>query len=583
MQNLVGKLPFLNFGVKDFSMVLPLKTQNSQIYLSGSPSIAGYKLVRMYATIIRNQGSGTSLALKLDLSKTNIAETIGKIAPFALPILKKIPFLNQDVGTDLLIAPKGISDIKFSENDANPLKINQGITFQADIPFPSGSACSSDPFCKVAKIILPPGIVLHLDTSIISASDFKLTASIGGTLNLPGGLAVSKAGMEVRVGEDTSIGIVGQLALNNPKLVFTARIYAAPSGVLMEMIAAGCWNNAFHLGLVDICNIHGSVGVGATIISEVSLGGEVHFGVGSCSSGQPLKAQAYIGLNTVEPQNNYFYANFPQGLSINAFMKALCIDLSIIPKAITNTGLEPGFLASYTAGASGKSIPEINLFIPPGLQVNGTVNILGVKASANISSSPSNGIYASFALSKLNAGGLLQMTAANDPSRGPYLIADLRPPHVKVEASGLIKVLGFKQEATLSIGLNSMSVQTKGKILGIFDADITLTASIGGSFSSSAFECRGKFSSSFFSTITNGVKKVSESAAKAASSAIDAAQNLVNSRSGDFKKANEKLEDAKRGVSKAQGSFNDGANKVKSLKDKLDHVCPSRHCKSGAL
>ncbi len=581
MQSLVGKLPFLNFGVEDFNMLLPLNTQNSEIFLSGSPSIAGYKLVRMHATITRNQGSGTSLALKLDLSKTNVAETIGKIAPFALPILKKIPLLNQDVGTDIIIAPKGISDLKFSKDDV-PIKVNQGITFQANIPFPSGSACNSDAFCKVAKIILPPNIVLHIDTSIVSAADFKLMASISGSLNLPGGLAITRAGMEIRVGEDTSIGIVGQLALKNPKLVFTSRIYASPSGVIMEMIAAGCWNNAFHLGLIDICNIHGSAGVGATIITELSLGGEVHFGVGSCSHGQPLKAKAYVGVNTIEPKNNYFYANFPQGLSIDAFMKALCIDLSFIPKPITSTGLEPGFLASFTASAAGKSIPEINLFIPPGLQVNGTVNILGVKASANISSSPSKGIYASFSLSKLDAGGLLQMTAANDHSRGPYMIADLRPPHVKVEASGIITVLGITAEATLSIGLKGMSVKVKGNILGIVQAEITLTAATGGgSFSSSKFECSGKFSNSFFSTITEGIKKASEGAAKAASSAIDAAQNLVNSRSGDFKKANDKLEDAKRAISKAQGSFNNGGNKVKSLKNKLNHVCPSRHCKSG--
>ena len=208
-----------------------------------------------------------------------------------------------------MISSEDINNLKLSTDDLkHALDIKHGITLKADVPLPPGSSCSSDPFCVVVKKILPPNTIFHFDSSIVSTTNFQMVASLSGSIPLSRGLTLTHIGLEIQVGEETSIGLIGQIAL--PNIDFTARIYAAPSGVIMEMIAAGCLYKAFGLPLLDICNIKGSIGFGETLITEISLGGEIRFGTGTCSSDPPLIAAGYIGLNTVEPQKNYFYVNF---------------------------------------------------------------------------------------------------------------------------------------------------------------------------------------------------------------------------------------------------------------------------------
>ena len=245
-------------------------------------------------------------------------------------------------------------------------------------------------------------------------------------------------------------------------------------------------------------------------------------------------------------------------MTLSVLLKALCVDTSSIPSVIANSGYEPGFLVSFTASESGKSIPEINLYIPPGLQINGTENILGVKASANISASPSVGIYASISLSPLDAGGLFQIyRSSSERDKGPLMIADLRPPeHISVIANGYISVLGISVEGKLSITKQSMSTTIQGKILGIADASFTVTSSSNGPFSVSQFHASGHFESSFFSTIQSGIRDASKRVYDSASSAIDKAKHLVDRQKDISGEANKALNIAKNGVSQAKEEVN---------------------------
>ena len=74
LQEISGSLPFLNFAIKDFNMIMPLKADMTQIFFSGTPVIAGYTTVSMSATVLRKQKSGSFLVLKLDLGNTNLAQ-----------------------------------------------------------------------------------------------------------------------------------------------------------------------------------------------------------------------------------------------------------------------------------------------------------------------------------------------------------------------------------------------------------------------------------------------------------------------------------------------------------------------------
>ena len=578
LEAIASSLPFLNFDIKDASLVLPLETGFSQIFLSGKPVIAGFTIIHMSATIIDQDGD-VKIAVGFELGNPNLAHILGQIAPIASSALRLIPFLDQEIDTNIIIAPEDLVDVSLVKEDLHNLILKRGITVRAAIPFPSDSKCGMDPFCKVVKLLLPADTVLNIDSTIISPTSFNLVASLVGDIDIPGGLTITQAGMEIRAGEDTSIGIVGKISFLG--IDFTTRVYASASGVVIQMIAAGCWQNAFFIPILDICNIQGSVGFGSTMITELSLGAEVRIGVGSCSK---LTAVGYIGLNTMEPRNNYYYATFPQGLTLSALLGALCINTNAIPSPIANTGLQPGFKSSFTAGPLGKSIPEIGLYIPPGLNLNGTVNILGLEATCNISVSPTEGLYVAIALPPISVGNLLHMYASSsDQSRGPYLIADLRSSRISVEASGYLSVLGISVESTLSISQQSMSLSFQGSILGIVDANVTLSAPVIGSFSSAEFQVSGSFSSNIFEIVEDAIRDAADIAANAASSALGAAQDLVDLKREALQAASRGLESARGTLSSVQRRFDEAVREVNKLIDRVDGICRIRSCGSSEL
>ena len=562
-------------------MVLPLDANFSQVFFSGKPTIAGYTVACMTATVVKDQyDNEIDVVVELDLGSANLAGVIGEIAPFASSILRLLPFLNQDVDLALIMSPKHITDLSLSRGNEQ-LIINQGITIKAEIPFPSSSSCGADPFCKFLSLILPSDTVLYLDSTIINTNDFQLIASLTGDISL-GGLTITHAGMELRVSDEhTSIGIIGKMSLRNPRLDFTIRLFLSQTGMVLELTAAGCWRDA--LGLpINICNVRGSFGIGpATGITELSLGGEVHLG-GKCDGQDPLIAIGYVGLNTVEPQKNYYYASFPNGLTIDSLLQILCIPINSLPSPIANTGFKPGFTTSFNGSPLPKVFPEIDLYIPPGFNLKGAVNIFGFEVKANVSISPSEGMYVSIELEPLEVGNLFRMYASrSDRTHGPYLTADLRTNVVpKVEASGYLYVLGFSVEASLTITKESMSATIEGRILNIVDAGITVTAPVTGIFSSAEFGVKGYFKNSFFNQIESAIDNAAEGLADVTDAAVGVAQAVFDTASEVFDSASDGLAGARRSVDRLQGKFDGAVREVNRLIRRVDSVCSTRRCGS---
>lgn len=586
LQPISNNLGFLNFDIRDLRMSMQLEssTSTSQIFLTGQPVIAGLSVNHMSVTIVRVRGTDVNkIAIGLELTNPNLADLLGQISPAASDIIHSIPLLNQQIDTDVIISPDGLGDITLSQDDNHNFVLRGGINIRTELVFPDDETCMPNPFCAVARSLLPRDTVLHIDASIVDSTNFNFIASLVSDVDLLGGrLTITQAGVEVRVGEDTSIGIIGRIALENPRLDFTARIYTSISGVVLQMIFAGCWQNAFGLGVIDICDVQGSVGYGPqTVITELSFGAQVHFGANSCSNEQRLTAIGYIGLSTAEPRNNYFYASFPHGLTLSSLLGAFCINSDFVPPPIANTGLQPGFLSSFTAASGGKSIPEINLYIPQGLQLNGTVNILGLEASCTIIASTS-GMEIDITLPPLRVGDLLRMQrSSSDEINGPNLEAVIRPPEVSAEASGYLCVLDICARAMLEISQESMSMTIEGSILGIVDASLTLSASHSGSFSSARFQVRGSFRSSIFETIERIIRDTADAAADAASSAVNEAQNFLENQRAIFRHASSELGNARRELSRAQREFDNAIREVNRLQDRVNNVCHSRSCGSG--
>ncbi len=579
LKSLARSLPFFNFGVKDFRIISHFSSK--QVYLSGKPVIAGYSAVKISAVIIQLKPNDIVTVLEIDLGRSNLARLLGQLAPRAAGTLRHIAILNQNIRLRIIISPKGVKGVKLSKEIAQVFDVHRGITVRAEFKIPSN--CGKDIFCKVVQRLLPGNTKLSIDASIVSTTHFRLLAGISGNIKIPGGLILKQAGLEIKVaGGLTNIGIVGKIALRNPRLDLTARIYQSMSGVSLEMIAAGCWNNAFGLPILNICNIHAAVAFGPGVggITEIAFGAKINFGFKRC---RPLSAIGYVGINSVNPNQNYYYVKYPRGMSLSVLLQALCINTRIIPAPIANSGLLPGFLYSFSA--TGKSIPEIRLHIPAGLQLNGRINILGFVVSANIKVTPSRGIYVAISLPPLNvARGLLKIyRSPSDRSHGPFLKADLRPPTIKVQACGYMSVLGMSASSCLKITRNELMFTIKGPILHIMRGSLTIYTRNGGSLNKRHFQAKGTINPGEFHRLVNPVRNAVSRVANVAGNAVRKATKFISQRLNGFNIANSVLNRARNALRSVQGRLNSAANRLNSLRHRVNSVCHIQRCGSSKL
>ena len=343
---------------------------------------------------------------------------------------------------------------------------------------------------------------------------------------------------------------------------------------------SGCWENAFGASWLDICSIQASVAmIPGVTLTGLSLGAQVRIGDESC--GTPLVATGFVGIDILTPTRNYYYVNLEGSATVGAILEALCIDLSI-PAPLAESGFPNGFLSSFSL--FGVELPHVPLSIPQGYRFKGTLNILGLEASADVNIGFPDGIYFAIALPPINVGGLLQMSASqSDTSNGPFLTADidlLPTPNVDVQASGYLSVLGISLETTLTITNTQYIFNIEGKFLNLFEASLHIYASYG-NIQTASFQVQGSFTNNLYSTLENLIKNGLSAAADDATKAFDDAERDLNSAKDTLNSARGALDDAQDEVDKAQRAFDDAVAEVARLRNRVDSICSTKSCGSG--
>ena len=397
------------------------------------------------ASVIIRQGGKTLRVQGFEFGSLHLACFLKSITGFNF---NSITIFNLELEAAVLISPVSLPNIHLTGDKLSGFSITKGLSVQANMKFPPG--CSSDALCAVAQFLLGADAQLNLQGTIASTTSFNLFAGVS-NINLGSGIVMSQAGVEIKGGTTNSIGIVGAVDLSNPDITLAARVFLSTSGVVLEMTMSGCWENAFGASWLDICSLQASVAMipGVTLTS-LALGGEVHIGDDTC--GTPLVATGFVGIDVITPTNNYYYVNIQGSTTVGTILSAFCININV-PAPLAESGFPHGFISSFTL--AGVELPHVPLSIPQGYRLNGTLNILGLEASADVTIRLPSGIDFAVALSPINVGGLLRMTvSSSDQSRGPFLnavITLLPTPNVNIEASGYLSVLGINLETSLTI------------------------------------------------------------------------------------------------------------------------------------
>ena len=576
LNSLINSLPFFSFSIEDPSISFPLSSSPLQIQLGGTPVISGYSTVHMASVIIR-QGGKTLLVQGFDLGSVNLASFLKGITGFNF---NSIAILNQDLEAAILISPVTLPNLQLTGEKLSGFSVTKGLSVQATMQFPPD--CSADAFCAVAQFLLGPDAQLNIQGTIASSTSFSLIAGVS-NINLGSGIVMSGAGVEIHGGAENSVGIYGAIDLSDPDITLTAKVFLSTSGVVLEMTMSGCWENAFGASWLDICSIEASVAmIPGVTLTGLSLGAEIRVGDETC--GTPLIATGFIGIDVLTPTKNYYYVNLEGSTTVGSILDALCIDISI-PAPLAESGFPHGFLSSFSL--FGVELPHVPLSIPQGYRFKGTLNILGLEATADVNLGFPDGIYFAVELPPIRVGGeLLQMYASkSDKSKGPFLTADidfLPSPNVDIQASGYLSVLGISLETSLTITNTQFIFNIEGKFLSLFEASLRIYASYG-SIQTAAFQVQGSFTNNLYSTLENLIKNGLSAAAEDATKAFDDVERELNSAKVTLNSARKTLDDARDEVDKAQGAFDDAVNEVASLRRDVDSICSTKSCGSGKL
>ncbi len=544
---------FYTFGVKPM-----------QMHIGGKPHIHGYRVIDMDLLMLK-VGGKVKAAIALKLGNVNLAQVFTKITGFNF---RSFFILDQQITTTITISPMKINRAHFASK-LSSLSIPKGISLTASMRFPRH--CRNDKFCKFVGRLIGHSTVLSLKGSILSATYYSISATLN-KINLGRGLALYKAGLEIVGGSSSRIGVVGEVHLNNPRLVFAARISVGTKGLTLQLSMSNCWHRAFGADWLDICNILGAVDFSPpTGITGLAIGAQIHLGYKS--SRHQLRAKAYIGISIINPIENYYYARFNKATLIS-LLRAFRINRHL-PRPLRDSGFPNGFLGSFSA--LGKELPEVRVSIPRGFRLKGIFRILGLRGSADITIGLPRGIDIKVGLPPIRiGGGILEMYASSrDRRRGPYLKVKVQviPRFIAhIEASGYLSVLKISREARLKITNTHYEYFIRGRVLHLFDASMHITARYG-NIRHASFHVRGEFKADLFNRIKSLVSISFNKIANIAHWKLNAARRV--------------FEHAKRVWNNVKGVANRAWNKFRRLRRgfgtaKIMEGCKGRSCRKVA-
>ena len=577
LSSLANSLP--SISINDPVLIYILDSNPQQIQVGGTPVIASLSTVQMDAVVIR-QHTKTLLVQGYEIGTINLISLLNELTGYNFD---GWVILNQNVQAAVLISPTTLPNVQLTGNTLSTFAVQKGVSLQASMGLPSN--CNSDLFCAVIQTFLGPDVSLSLQGVFESLNSISFIAGVA-NINLGGGVILSETGLEVQVsGGATSVGVVGVIDLSNPDITLAGCIFLGLSGVTLEMTLSGCWNNAFGADWLDICNLLSSVSLVPGVpspLTGIEVGGMVHLGYGSCRN--QIVASGFVGLDVINPSNNFYYVNIENEVTMSGILRSFCINFDV-PRPLAESGFPRGFMSSFSL--LGVELPHVPLSIPQGFRYSGAINILGLEASCNITIGLPEGLEYAVQLPPLHIdGGLLTMTALRgDRSRGPFMSIDLDllpTPDVNIAASGYLNVLGISLESTLIITNDKYEFMIEGKMLNLFDASLTLTASYG-NIATSHFQVSGEFTNNLYSTIEVKIRNVLQASADEATAAINKAQRDVDKARDDFESAQRALKKAEDDVESADKAFDNAARELEKAQDAVDNACRIRSCGSGKI
>ena len=489
---------------------------------------------------------------------------------------RQVAFFNQQLDTAIIVSPISLEGLPLRGRVIGEIdKILQGTTIIARTSWPEN--CDSDAFCSVARGLLGEDSSFELTVHILGktvtveadAANFMLGSFTLSSVKIVMKFSPTEFSVGIKVSmeiSDPPITLGGGLSLNFPQASLT-----------LDVFMTGCWENAFGISILDICNFElkvtltpGSALPGIGFAITVKIGDE------SCYI---LEATGAFSINPNNPIDNYFYVSIGS-LTFQRVVDLFCVDLTL-PSFLGDTGFPEGFTTSYASVEH--VLPDLGITIPAGFYFDGVINIFGLVIDCEMVLNPPELIDIYARLYPLTmGGGLLKLYESREVTdRGPFLhvVVQSNPKKFTAEASGYVSVLGIEIEAMLSVSDSGYEISIYGNIFGVLEAELLIKASIGNVLDAS-YRVAGNISTTIQQDIQDAVVGLIDSAGQAANETFTEAREALDEAQADFDAAKETLEAAAADVRDAQNDVNSLRSEIRSLREDL---CKIKSCGDGML
>ena len=488
---------------------------------------------------------------------------------------RQVALFNQKLDTAIIVTPVTVDDLPLRGGLIEELKgtILVGTTIFMRSTWPEG--CDSDPFCSVARGLLGEDATLDLSVHIFGRT-VTVEASVANFML--GSFTLSSAKIEMTFSPSMfSIGIAAEMVISDPPITLEGefKLNFPQASLTLGMSMKGCWENAFGISILDMCDFSISV----TLTPGSALPG-VAFGVTVIIGEERCFVVNATGIFSIDPNNpvqNYFYVSI-SSLTFQRVLDLFCLDIQL-PSFLGDTGFPEGFTTSYASVEH--VLPDFGITIPKGFYFDGIINIFGLVIDCEMILDPPELIDVYARLNPLTmGGGLLKMYESREVTdKGPFLhvVVQTDPQVFTAEASGYVSVLGIEVEAMLSVSDSGYEISIYGNIFGVLEAELMIKASIGNVLDAS-YSVSGRISTDIIQRIKEAVVNLLQKAADEAKEAISGAQDDVRSAEVVFDVAVAELESA-------QASVRDARDEVNSLRDEIqgirDDLCTYKSCGDG--
>eukprot|EP00118_Oscarella_pearsei_P000413 m.4898 g.4898 ORF g.4898 m.4898 type:complete len:1233 (+) comp11517_c0_seq1:125-3823(+) len=530
---------FADFKIVNPAISIPVGSSSGdfEMSLSGEPVVLGLSGVTL-ASVTKNYGNKNFIAIGFDFAETKFSSLVKSLTGMNV---KVISMLDKNMKTGFVMATRSMDDVTLPGPTVSQLTVQKGVTLAA--VFGLDECDGSDVMCKFLKATLGPSASFQLKSTIESADSFSLSAGVA-NVELGHGVTLTEGALEFQVGEETSIGLICKLTLDNPSLLFTGSLRTNVATLEMSMTMVGIWERAFGLNWLAFGNgIFSATVVPGVAVTAFAIGGEIK--IGKLNSGKEVIAASYVGVDSVDVNNNYFYGKVEHA-SIGNILDAFGISLRL-PKVLSESGFPEGLETSFAYEE--KEVP--GRVIEKGFKLNGTINILGFKLSALIEIDFPSSFLIDVSMDPLKFGsGAVQIfRSKSDSKHGPRFYAHISTSSVNVKISGYANLFSgvVKNEADLEISDEEFSVTMSGVQFFLFRATFTVQASYG-SLSSAKFRVAGELSTEWMREIEKDAQEVIKESAAKATKEIDKAKSDVKSAQKSFDNANKGLTAAQRKV-----------------------------------